>query len=221
MEPIDTITRDGWTAEIHYDDLRLSSPADWDTVGILAYYTRDASVNADDLPSDHYGRGRFVDDCAACDGTGASNAPGEACPRCDGYGCVADGEAIAKRIRGAVVCLPVRAVDMGANGTSLSIADDWDEANGWIYATAETIATTGVDLDAVPAALEAELRTWQQWAQGDVYGYVVKDPAGAVVESVWGFYGLDDVTGEARSVLGACIMDEAEQARKIRNMMRI
>lgn len=227
-DAIETFEQDGWRAEIFYDE-NPTSPADWTTVGTLAYRTRDAAVG--DLPSDAYG-GVFVDDCPVCDGAGEwylENEDGtrsdetETCSHCKGECYVADGAQLAKRLHDAVVCLPVYAVD-GRMGTQLSVADDWDEANGWIYATAASIAET-MGEDATPEqvadALKQELETWEQWAQGDVYGYVVTDPSGNVADSCWGFYGLDDAEAEANASFEACIADEAEQVKKIEGMMRV
>lgn len=229
IDASDTLERDGWTARIVYD-ADPGSPAEWDNVGILAYETRDASVNPDDLPADPYGDGRFTDECDRCEGTGkidvrtANGTKHErwACPGgCKGTGRL-DGEAIARRDRDAIVCLPVRAWD-DRNGTELRIADDWDDANGWIYATAETSgACIGEDAsrEQIVAALKAELETWQAWEQGDVYGYVVEGPGGQY-ESCRGFYGLEEVEAEARNVLDAMIDDEREQAKAADRMMRL
>lgn len=37
----------------------------------------------------------------------------------------------------------------------------------------------------------AEVETYNQWQQGDVYGFVLKDAAGETIDSCWGFYGSD------------------------------
>lgn len=104
----------------------------------------------------------------------------------------------------ALVILPVRAYD-DRNGTVLDVADSWEDANGWIYATDSCACGCGSKHDMTPeqvrAALVAELAAWQQWAQGDVYGVVVYDRAGTEVDSCWGFYGLEWAETEARGML--------------------
>jgi outer membrane lipoprotein SlyB len=45
------------------------------------------------------------------------------------------------------------------------------------------------------------LETWNQSLSGDVYGFDVSDPkTGESIESVWGFYGIDEVKKEAEDV---------------------
>lgn len=103
----------------------------------------------------------------------------------------------------ACVVLPVRAWD-DRNGTELTIADGWHEADGWIYATDASVAETmgeAADRAMIAAALESELREWVKWAQGDVYGVTVTNPEGAEVDACWGFYGMDYAEEEARRML--------------------
>lgn len=55
------------------------------------------------------------------------------------------------------------------------------------------------------ACMEAEVSTYDQFLQGDVYGYVlsVQDEKSYWLEkdSCYGFFGLDDILQEARSLL--------------------
>lgn len=113
-----------------------------------------------------------------------------------------------------VVILPVRAWDDRA-GTELRVADSWEEANGWIYATAESIAeTVGTTAtgDEVREALAGELAEWQKWAQGDVYGVVVEDEHGEQVDACWGFYGDEYAEQEAERMLSEAIEAANESA---------
>lgn len=48
--------------------------------------------------------------------------------------------------------------------------------------------------------LKAEIKEYDQFLTGDVYGYVVEDQEGNNLESCWGFYGLDYCKEEARAV---------------------
>lgn len=47
--------------------------------------------------------------------------------------------------------------------------------------------------------LEQEVKTYDQYLSGDVYGYVVEDTHGDHVDSCWGFYGGEYALTEARS----------------------
>lgn len=122
-----------------------------------------------------------------------------------------------------VAILPVRAWD-DRNGTELRVADTWDEADGWIYATAESVAETmGTTAtgEQIRAALEQELEEWQRWAQGDVYGVVVTGPDGETVDSCWGFYGHEYALEEAARMLDDAIETEREEAAKVARIMAV
>jgi hypothetical protein len=67
-----------------------------------------------------------------------------------------------------------------------------------------------------PAAYVAgEIATWDQYLEGDIYGYVLEErviwradgrpsrESWEVVDSCWGFYGREDVASEARAVFRA------------------
>lgn len=204
-DAIEVIERAGFKASIYYDQ-DAQSPDDWCTVGTLCYDTRGASHNRNLLPRDPYEYGMFRDHCDQCDGGVVDqhdDMPSIRCEVCEGSGYVLDGIGLARRMHNAAHVLPVRAWD-DRNGTELRIADDWEEANGWIYATPDSIASSIVKdatSEEIEAALKCELGEWQKWAQGDVYGIVIEDPAGNHVDSCWGFYGFDYAKEEAASML--------------------
>jgi hypothetical protein len=93
---------------------------------------------------------------------------------------------------------------------------------GFIYATREAIKKCyGVKkiskalLAKTKEGLEAEVRIYDQYLSGDVYGYLVLGPeptacdkCGAVqdreeVESCWGYYGTEEAMAEAKRVVDA------------------
>lgn len=206
MEAIETITRGEYVAKVYPDECP-ESPEGWTRVGTLAYDAPRGGSHGD-LPSDSYGGGRFTDDCPDCEGEGkierdpSGSDEWDECATCKGTCYVTDGAMIAKRMHDAVVTLPVRAWD-DRNGTELRIADDWEDANGWIFATAASIAET-VGEDATPEqiaeALKGELTEWMQWAQGEVYRVVVECDD-EHVDSCGGFYGYDYALEEANRML--------------------
>ena len=71
------------------------------------------------------------------------------------------------------------------------------------YTTPEMCAKLGVEWANAERALDGEVETFQQWAEGDVYGFVVEEwepscdcadcDAGdwVAIDSCWGFYGSD------------------------------
>ncbi len=83
--------------------------------------------------------------------------------------------------------------------------DRWDSGQvGFIYATPEVIAkefgayeTMTDDLrDKVVNVLEAEVKTYDDYLSGNVWGFVLENEDGDTLDSCWGFYG-DDKDGIA------------------------
>ena len=58
--------------------------------------------------------------------------------------------------------------------------------------------------------LKAEVSELGSWCSGNVYGYIVEDEAGEVVDSCWGFYGLDYCEQEAREALKSAESERPE-----------
>ena len=50
--------------------------------------------------------------------------------------------------------------------------------------------------------LQGTIKTMDQWITGDVYGWVVEDEDGEVLESVWGYWGCDEKDGSKNYILG-------------------
>ena len=87
--------------------------------------------------------------------------------------------------------------------------DQWDAGQvGWIFATAETVkmifGDTEVTQDRLVDILKSDLAAYEQWTNGNVYGFVLKTPpedvckhcgrfdeADMVEDFCWGFYGSD------------------------------
>jgi hypothetical protein len=49
--------------------------------------------------------------------------------------------------------------------------------------------------------LMAEVKTYDQYLNGDVYGFEIKDPEGNVIQSVCGYYGREAAESEGKSEL--------------------
>lgn len=49
--------------------------------------------------------------------------------------------------------------------------------------------------------VEGEVETYNQYLSGDIYGYIVRSKDGEDIDSCWGFYGLDAVEKEAKSIV--------------------
>lgn len=86
-------------------------------------------------------------------------------------------------------------------------ACQWDSGRvGTIYVTKENIIKEYGDdsVDSRKRALEylkGEVKEYDQYLTGDVWGYVIKDENDDHVDSCWGFYGRDYCVTEGESAL--------------------
>ena len=58
--------------------------------------------------------------------------------------------------------------------------------------------------------VEGELETYNQYLSGEVYGYVID---GNSENSCWGFYGMDAVMEEAKSIVDAIVKNESKEVK--------
>jgi len=68
---------------------------------------------------------------------------------------------------------------------------------------------TKKDIDRARELLISEVKEYDQYLTGDVYGYVVEDADGEHIDSCWGFYGLDYCIEEAKSAIDYHIKEAA------------
>lgn len=114
--------------------------------------------------------------------------------------------------KGAVVMLPLYLLDHGgitmATDSSVFRACDpagWDWGQvGFIYATREAVLAyfarkrlTKSLLDRAKAVLANEVEVYDQYLQGDVWGYILEDDQGNGVYSLWGLFGYEYAKQEA------------------------
>jgi hypothetical protein len=110
-------------------------------------------------------------------------------------------------IPGIVAMLPVFAyIHSGVTIRCGAFADPWDSGQvGWIYVTKEALDKDGWAADARDAEtleklLRAEIKTYDDYLTGSVYGFQVLGLDGEVIDSCWDFYGdLGEVRSEAKS----------------------
>lgn len=104
--------------------------------------------------------------------------------------------------RGNIVALPLYLMDHG--GITMDTVDftacdpqgwDWGLV-GYIYSTKDMIRAeygckrvTKKVRERVKLLLESEVRTYNNYLTGNVYGYVIEDQDGNEVDAVWGYYG--------------------------------
>jgi hypothetical protein len=75
--------------------------------------------------------------------------------------------------------------------------DSWDSGRvGFVYVTKKMIekvwgAVTPETEALAEKCLRAEVKEYDQYIQGNVYGYVIEDADGEEIDSCWGYYGDD------------------------------
>jgi hypothetical protein len=99
----------------------------------------------------------------------------------------------------AKVILPIYMYEHGGIAVKVGhgFSDPWDSGQiGFIIATGDQIRKEyGVKrisrkvLEKVEDLLRSEAKIWGAYVSGDVYGYMVLDDDGEVLDSCWGFYG--------------------------------
>jgi len=90
-------------------------------------------------------------------------------------------------------------------------SDPWDSGQvGWAYITEKQADALGKSTDEsqqdyFERVIREEVAEYDCYLTGEVYGYVVKDADGDVLDSCWGFYGdLDYVRQAAREAAEHC-----------------
>jgi hypothetical protein len=170
-------------------DYSPESPRDWDNLGtILADHRRYSLADA--------------------------NAPVHLLPRHGERTLEGTARDVELHLKERVLWLPVRMYEHGSVGLRAIAPDDevgypwncqWD--SGWvgiIYVPYSKLRTeyscqriTGKTLTKARDVLKAEIETYSQYINGEVYGYEIEDEAGSCIDSCYGFYGWEYVQAQA------------------------
>lgn len=202
MTALETFRVGAFVVELHHDD-DPESPREWDNFGKI--WTFDRRYNSPDATPAR-------DPRAALESLAADLFPNA---NTDDM----DDSALMALIERRAVILPVFKYEHGGVAYSCgAFSCPWDSGQvGWTFATrAEILANWGGKI-LTPARrkkaadlLRAEVETYSQWANGEVYGYVVhtaedpEDPDSLDhdddhTDSCWGFYGMEEARAEGRS----------------------
>jgi hypothetical protein len=185
----------GWKAEIKYDT-EPQSPKDWDQLGTLVTWHRRGHWDED-------GRKVFGDPSDFLEQAKENNW------RYIAVGAYEHGG------------ITIFELGKGGPGTNCP----WDSGQiGYIYTTPERsneIMGKDATEQQVREALQSEIKTWDQYMRGEVYGVVVKGPDGEERESCWGMYGFEYAKEEAARMLAAEIENDQEEETKISRMMAL
>lgn len=126
--------------------------------------------------------------------------------------------------RDVVVILPLYLYDH--SGLSISTASfkcdpqGWDtSAIGYIYITRKQVekeygwkVITKERREKLITYLKGEVKTYDSYLRGDVWGYTITGPDGENVDGCWGFYGYDYCREEAKAVVDYTITNKAVAA---------
>lgn len=139
-------------------------------------------------------------------------------------------ETAIKRRYNPLILLPLVLYDHG--GISISIGTSnpfdsmgWDSGRvGYIMATRERCKVMGTkykgpaNMAKLRSYLEGEIKTYNSYLSGDVYGYSVDGPH--CDDSCWGFYG-DDAEKEAKSMIDYAVKRaEREHLAKVKSYIK-
>lgn len=204
----------GLRVEIHIDEDPINWREDGDMFGTLVGFCRDFPADKDTRRYD--GASDFLESFASeCTDADLSQK---------------DDNELLDIIEEQYTVLPVRYSDYGSSGCNIYEHNDWDRCNGvmltslqdaiinWNLPKDSNWATWMPDWDqktgkkngksirlrsASMRLLKGELEEFGKYLQGDVYGYVITGPDNTgkeIEESCWGFYGMDYVREEAKSI---------------------
>ena len=102
-------------------------------------------------------------------------------------------------VRGAVVVLPLWLYDHSGISISTGRVDYWDSGQvGFAMVTKERIEYLGAPPESAERQARAEIKEYDSYLRGDVYGYTVTDADENVIDSCWGFIGYPDGLNEAK-----------------------
>jgi hypothetical protein len=127
-------------------------------------------------------------------------------------------DVLLERIEEKFLVLPLYIYDhSGITISTRSFSCPWDSGQiGWIYVSHEDIIKEYgfLDIDRATKYLEGEVETFDQYLQGDVYGYILEksskcDCCGDIewehLDSCWGYYDLDSIKSEVPNELSDLI----------------
>lgn len=172
MEPIETYEYRGYTIEVYHDDIPGDGPREWDNLGTMVCWHSRYNLGDKQIASPY----------------GYYDAEEWARENMPPFGDIA-------------VLLGLNLYDHGGISMTTLPFDGWDSGHvGFIYVTKDQVREEYSKQriskklrKLVEQVLEGEVRVYDMFLRGAVYGYVVKDSNGDEIEygSCWGFYGWD------------------------------
>lgn len=124
------------------------------------------------------------------------------------------------------VVVPIYAYEHGSITISSGYRAGWDSFDsgqlGFIYVSKKKALEewgkkkwTKKFEEKIVELLEGEIKTYDQYLQGEVFGYKVFDADGEDLDSCWGFYGEDYCIEEAKSIVDWYVKKNKETKEKL------
>lgn len=206
MQPYETREQDGFTLKLYVDDMAENPFEMFDQATTLALDSRDY-----DFGSNHMGvreaTGHDWEDFFASYYTGVEYKHG--------------GWDLLKRYMrmrdGVVAMVPIHLADYGSGEMSCFITSEPDsyESLEFAFITREDFDKMVGSSNAYPndqqharMILEAEVKEFNSYLEGDVWGYAIEDECGEILDSCWGFYGYQYFEEEAETAFAYTIKAE-------------
>jgi hypothetical protein len=166
----------------------IESPRTWDNVGIIAYKHRQYNIGEEKIDIDPID---WLESILVEEQEG-----------------IYTNERLAEleeKFFSTFIALPVYMRDhSGISLSTTSFNDRWDSGKvGYIYTTLDKVKEIGRGEEwlngrtleeATKDVLEGEIKTFNQWLEGDVYGYIIESEEGDIEDACGGYYGTDFLT---------------------------
>lgn len=188
MEKVYEMEYKGYNIEIYPDEIG-ESPREWDNLGkMLCFHDRYNLGDNHDIRSEDF----------------------------ESWGEV---EEYLKKELEAVIILPLYLYDHSGITISTSpFSCQWDSGQiGFVYITKEDLKKEGVSKAKAKKILEGEIKIYDDYIRGNVYGYKVIDEQGNEIDSCWGFIGeYDDnyIIDEAKGIIDYEVEEKRKQKQK-------
>lgn len=219
MEAIETFTDEATeiVAKVEYDPFERESPRDhdgntWTLVGFPNTHRTFGDEQFD--PS-----GQHWIDCPKCEGKEGIDD----CGACGGHGEV-EAENLLDMLKAeysdAHLIVPVQCYDhslvryYAGNPTT----EHWDTGTAGVAILSKDDLDKEFDGNESKARenLDGELETFTDWANGEIFAYVVEDAEGETLDSCCGFYGIEYVKSEAKEALNHAVEQAHKEVEQIR-----
>lgn len=221
MDAHTTETYKGWTIAISYDNDGRESPRDWDNLGTMVCWHR--RMNLGDKPNETRKYSPIEWMIHELIYNYENKIPYPKDGYCEDWLCE-DDTRVYKYFDKFYVKVPIFAYEHGGiKIRSGSFSDPWDSGQlGFIYVDKKKALQewnrklwTKEFEKKVISILEGEIKTYDQYLNGDVHGYNIYRPDDEdcedSIDSCWGFYGEKYCIEEAKSMIDWHIENDKKQ----------